>query len=183
MDDAAENAELVRRIVAHDGTSREAEAALCTRFGPRAQLYGRKHLRDEDRARDLAQAVLLAVLEAARAGRIEDPAHLDRFVLGTCRNLAHRMRDVDARAQPTDVAELDVRSFVPEATSLDVGALTQCLSKLDPRARSVVFLSFHEEKAAEEIATALDTTPGNVRVLRHRAIAQLRRCLDQEDTR
>lgn len=178
MDDAAENAELVRRIASRDGTSRDAEATLCARFGPRAQLYGRKHLRDEDRARDLAQAVLLAVLEAARAGRVEDPAHLDRFVLGTCRNVAHRIRDVDARAQPSDGAELDVISFVPETTSMDVGALTRCLAELDARARSVVYLSFNEEKAAEEIAAALDTTPGNIRVLRHRAVAQLRLCMD-----
>jgi hypothetical protein len=39
-------------------------------------------------------------------------------------------------------------------------------------------LSFNEERSAEEIAARLETTPGNVRLLRHRAVAQLRRCLD-----
>jgi len=42
----------------------------------------------------------------------------------------------------------------------------------------VVHLSFHEERSAEEIAQRLETTAGNVRVLRHRAVARLRRCLD-----
>ena len=95
-DDSAENAELVRRIA-----SRAAETELCRRFASRAQLYGRRHLRDPDGARDLAQAAMLAVLEAARACRIADAPRLDRFVLGTCRNIAARMRDVDARAEPT----------------------------------------------------------------------------------
>lgn len=178
MDDAAENTELLRRIASRAHDARDAEATLCRRFVPRAQSYGRKHLRDEERARDLAQAVMLAVLEAARANRIEDPARVDRFVLGTCRNVAHRMRDVDARAQPTDHAELDVMSFVPAMESMDVGALTRCLAELDGRARTVVYLSFTEEKAPDEIASALETTAGNVRVLRHRAVAQLRRCMD-----
>ena len=178
MDDAAENTELVRQIASRGPGARDAEATLCRRFASRAQLYGQKHLRNADGARDLAQAVMLAVLEAARADRIEDPTRLDRFVLGTCRNVALRMRDVEARAQPTDAAELDVMTFVPETTSMDVGALLRCLAELDGRGRSVVHLSFTEGKAAEEIAARLETTPGNVRVLRHRAVAQLRACMD-----
>lgn len=178
MGDAAQNAELVRRIASRETNARDAEAALCSRFAYRAQLYGRKHLRDEDRARDLAQAVMLAVLEAARAGRVEDPMHFDRFVLGTCRNVALRMREVDARAQPTDMAELDVISFMPEPEPMAVGALVRCIRELDKREQSVVHLSFTEGQAAEEIAAALETTAGNVRVLRHRAVAQLRRCMD-----
>ena len=179
MDDAQENADFVRRIASRDPSARDAEVALCRRFAPRAQLYGRKHFRDEERARDLAQTVMLAVIEAVRAGRVQDPALIDRFVLGTCRNVAFRMRDIDSRAEPTDTKELEVIAFVPEIEPMDKGALTRCLSALDARWRTVVYLSFTEGKAAEEIASALETTPGNVRVLRHRAVAQLRRCLDK----
>jgi len=181
MDDDAENAELVRRIAAReprDARAREAEVALCRRFGPRAQLYGRKHLRDGERARDLSQTVMIAVIEAVRAGRVEDPARIDRFVLGTCRNVALRMREVDSRAQPTATEELDVLAVVPEVEPMDLGALARCLAELDGRGRSVVFLSFNEGKAADDIASALGTTAGNVRVVRHRAVAQLRRCMD-----
>ena len=71
MDDSAQNADIVRRIASRDPGARDAEAELCRRFAPRAQLYGRRHLRSDERARDLAQAVMLAVIEAARAGRIE----------------------------------------------------------------------------------------------------------------
>jgi RNA polymerase sigma-70 factor (ECF subfamily) len=178
MDDGSDDAGLVRAIVARGHGAREAEATLCRRFGPRARLYGLKHLRDEQRARDLAQAVLLALLEAARAGRIEDPLRVDRFVLGTCRNVALRMRATDARAKPTDAAELDVMAWVPEPEALGAAALSRCLAELDGRGRRVVYLSFHEGKDAEEIASVVGTTAGNVRVLRHRAVAQLRRCID-----
>jgi RNA polymerase sigma-70 factor (ECF subfamily) len=179
MDDAADDAEIVRSIASRGRDARDAEAVLCRRFAPRAQLYGLKHLRDSEGARDLAQAVMLAVLEAARAGRVEDPMRIDRFVLGTCRNVALRMREVSARATPTESAGLDVRSFVPESEPMDVGALMRCLAELDGRGRRVVYLSFNEGKAADEIASALATTAGNVRVLRHRALAQLRHCMDE----
>jgi RNA polymerase sigma-70 factor (ECF subfamily) len=179
--DAEENARLVHGIAARGPEAKDAEAALCRRFAERAWLYGRRHLRSDDRARDLAQAVMLAVLEAARAGRIDDPARVDRFVLGACRNVALRMRELDARAEPADHAtleRLDVRALVPEPETIEVSRLTHCLAELEGRARQVVYLSFNEGRGADEIATALETTAGNVRVLRHRAVAQLRRCMD-----
>ena len=184
MDDAAAHASLVQRIASRAPDARDAEAALCRSFAPRAHLYGRKHLRDEDRARDLAQAVMLAVLEAARAGRVEDPERIDRFVLGTCRNVAMRMRESDARAQPADHAALDAlgASYVHDVEVIDTGALLRCLQALDERGRTVVFLSFNEGRSAEHIAPLVKTTPGNVRVLRHRAVAQLRKCLDAKES-
>jgi RNA polymerase sigma-70 factor (ECF subfamily) len=183
MDDSDhdDDAQLLHAIASGLVGARDAEASLCRRYGRRAQLYGRKHLHDAARAVDLAQSVMLAVLEAARAGRIEDPLRLDRFVLGTCRNIAQRMREVDARAQPTEQAALESFAAVPPTPTLeraDVGALFRCLRALDPRGRMVIHLSFNEELSSEKIAVMVETTAGNVRVLRHRALAQLRRCLD-----
>lgn len=179
MDDAAQNADIVRRIASRGPGAPDAEYELCRRFGPRARLYGRRHLRSDERAGDLAQAVMLAVLEAARAGRIEDGLRLDRFVLGACRNIASRMRAADARAEPTEAAVLEaLAGAVPATEAFDVGALYKCFRGLAPRDRTVIHLSFNEEQSAEEIAVIVETTPGNVRLLRHRAVAQLRRCLD-----
>src|SRR6478609_5264435 len=90
------DAQLARR--AATGSDRAAEEELCRRFAPRIRLYGLRHLRDEDRAADLVQAVLMAVLQAARAGRIADPERVDRFMLGTSRNVALRMREVEGRS-------------------------------------------------------------------------------------
>lgn len=176
--DEAPDAELVRRIAEGGVEGRAAEATLCRRFAPRIRLYGLRHLRDEDRARDLVQAVLLVVLEAARAARIDDPARLDRYVLGTCRNTRLRTQRQRARTEPATeelLASLEAESH----ERVDVTALMGCFDALELRSKQVVMMSFLEERSAEEVASTLSTTPGNVRVIRHRALAALRRCLDQ----
>jgi RNA polymerase sigma-70 factor (ECF subfamily) len=179
MIESVADGELVRRIAQQSG-ARDAEAELCRRFAPRVRLYGLRHLRNEDRAADLVQGVLLAVLEAARAGRIEATEHVDRFILGTCRNVVQRVRDREARSTPADMAELERHAGGVEHSfeQVDVAALLSCLRKLDARGRTVVLLSFQAESGAEEIAKLMETSVGNVRVLRHRALASLRGCLD-----
>jgi RNA polymerase sigma-70 factor (ECF subfamily) len=66
-----------------------------------------------------------------------------------------------------------------ELEEVDGRALAACMDKLEPRARKVVTLGFREDRSAEEIAAALGTSAGNVRVIRHRALAALRQCLDE----
>src|ERR1043165_6688164 len=170
------DAELSRRATTGD---RAAEAELCRRFAPRVRLYGLNHLRDEDRARDLVQAVLVTVITALRAGRVEDCDRIDRFMLGTARNVSMKMRDQDARATPMAPDELPqmVAAATTREASIDVEALMRCIARLEQRAPTVLHLSFYRDKQADEIATVLDTTAGNVRVVRHRAIAQLKNCL------
>jgi RNA polymerase sigma-70 factor (ECF subfamily) len=175
--DDASDAEIVRRIAAREGDPREAEAELCRRFAPRVRLYGLRHLRDEERARDLVQGVLLGVLVAAREGRVKDPERIDRFVLGTCRNVAARVRQNEARAD--SVACLDETPAVESVERVDLEILMRCFGRLDERGRLVVALSFQESRSSEEVASRLGTTAGNVRVLRHRAVSALRRCLDE----
>jgi RNA polymerase sigma-70 factor, ECF subfamily len=165
-------------VIGRGGTeARAAESELCRRFGARIRLYGLRHLRDPVRADDLVQSVLLGVLQAARAGRIAEREKVDRFVLGTCRNVALRMRDREARTEPTSHEELPEPVTEPLEV-IEPAALVRCLDALDVRARQVVWLSFNEERSADEIAQRLAISRGNVRVVRHRALAALRRCLD-----
>jgi RNA polymerase sigma-70 factor, ECF subfamily len=158
---------------------REAEAELCRRFAPRIRLYGLKHLRDEDKARDLVQSVLATVIEMLRAGRVEDLERIDRFMLGTARNLSLRMRQKDGRATPMAPEQLpEIAAAVSAGEAhVDIEALMKCVGRLEQRAQTVLHLSFYRDKQADEIATVLETTPGNVRVMRYRALAQLRDCL------
>jgi RNA polymerase sigma-70 factor (ECF subfamily) len=153
------------------------EAALCRQFAPRIRLYGLKHLRDEDRARDLVQGVLVIVIEALRAGRVEDLERLDRYVLGTCRHVVQRMRHEGARAEPTDGAVFEALAALPAIDTVDHAALFRCMGHLEARARTILLMSFYRERSADEIAGAMNLSAGNVRVVRHRALAQLRDCL------
>jgi hypothetical protein len=102
MSGVATDGELARRIADAAEDSASCEAELCRRFLNRASSYGLKHLRfDVTAAEDLAQQVMAILLEALRAGRVEDPDRVDRFMLGTCRNVAHTMRRGERRADET----------------------------------------------------------------------------------
>ena len=78
---------------------------------------------------------------------------------------------------PVESARLDLVAVLPEHEQVDLPAMQLCLGELEARARAVLYLSFTREKSADDIARAPGTTPGNARVLRHRAVAQLRGCL------
>jgi RNA polymerase sigma-70 factor (ECF subfamily) len=175
----ASDAALLAAIALGGAGLREAERALCRRYAPRIRLYGLRHLRDEERARDVVQTVLLALLQAAREGKVREPEQLVRFVLGTCRNTVLRLRELDRRAEPTldDVLATAAGTEAPR-DPVNAAVLLRCLASLGDKARRVLELSFHEELQGDEVAARLQLTRGNVRVIRHRALAAMRACLD-----
>lgn len=176
-DDAKEDEALARRVTAGDA---EAEAELCRRVLPRARTWGFKHLRDEAAALDLAQHVTITLLEALRAGRVEQLDRVGAFLMGVCKRTllswrsSERVRaDLLARFGPalSEASEID-------DTAIDRFKLKSCFDRLAPRSRTVLALSFFAECSSEQIAAELGTSIGNVRVLRHRAIQQLHSCVE-----
>jgi RNA polymerase sigma-70 factor, ECF subfamily len=167
--------ELAPRIAEGD---REAEAEMCRRMGPRIRLYGLRHLRSSSAADDLVQQVLLTVLEALRASRLREPDKLAQFVLGTC-----RMTVLDLRRGSQLQDELLAMfggDLVPHASPmprLDDRQLARCVQALKERERSVVVMTFYDEQTSGETADSLGISEANVRVIRHRAIQQLRACM------
>jgi len=178
---AVADAEIARRIAAGGGDAESHEAELCRRYLNRARLYGLKHLRfDVTAAEDLAQQVMMVVLAALRAGRVEDPERVDRFMLGTCRNVAHSMRRVQKRQQDTSRrlgAELG-DLVTPPWEQVGTRRVEECLERLAPREARVLQLLFQDDQSAPEVAASLGLTAGNVRVIRHRAIVRLRECVE-----
>lgn len=157
-----------------------AEREVCLRLAPRVRLYGLRHLRDEAAAADLVQEALIVFLKNAREGKLDSPEHAERFVLGTCRNLVLRMRRDERRKRSFEGAALPLvdHELPPAFASVDAARLAHCLGKLALREQRVVLLTFQEERSAEQIGKEIRTTPGNVRVLRHRAMANLQRCVE-----
>ena len=83
------------------------------------------------------------------------------------------------RVPPKSHDELEaLAGFVVDMPAVDREGLMRCFDRLEGRARAVVMLTFNEEHSADEIAASLGTTAGNVRVVRHRAVAAIRKCLD-----
>ena len=173
-----EEAELARRIAAPGG-SREAEAEFYRRLAPRVRRYGLKHLRDEQAAADLMQQVMLMTIEKLRAGELREPERVGSFVFGMCRMVVLDLRRSGARRERIleqygeDLAIADAAA----APQLDHDRLALCLDRLPERERTVLLMTFHEEREAGEVAGALGLTPGNVRVIRHRGLERLRDCV------
>jgi RNA polymerase sigma-70 factor (ECF subfamily) len=179
--DAFTDGALARAVAgAATGEADVAEAELYRRFAPRVRLYGLKHLRDRGAADDLAQQVMLIVIERLRAGEVRDPDQVASFVLGTSRMVAVGLRRTEARRERLlgrfDSREPDVVST--DELALDQARLGPCLAALRERERTILLLSFYAEKSAGEIAASLGMTPGAVRVGRHRALGSMRTCLE-----
>jgi RNA polymerase sigma-70 factor (ECF subfamily) len=177
MDMEVDDAELVRRIAS--GTGREAEAELFRRMAPRIRLYGLRHLRDEQAADDLAQQVLITTLEALRAGRLREPEKLASFVLGTCRmTVLDLRRNAQRKERLLEQFGADLPPPVqPPMPRLDYEKLRRCVGNLKERERAVVVMTFYDEQTGADLAGFLGVSEANVRVIRHRAIHQLRQCM------
>jgi RNA polymerase sigma-70 factor (ECF subfamily) len=153
-----------------------AEGELVLRFAGRIRLYGIRHLRSEDQAAELVQEVLAIVIEALRASRVEDPRRVDRFILGTCRNVVSGWRRGERRRTAL-AATLAHAPAVTPPVAPESRRLLDCLMRLDGRERSVLVLSYIEEREAAEVGGLLGLTAANVRVIRHRALLAIRLCL------
>ena len=164
----------------HAAVPSDDERAVCEKFGGRIHAYGLRHLRDRAAAQDLVQHVLLSVLQALRAGRVEQPARLDAYVLGTCRNAVMDIRrgDVRQRRVAQESSAGLPEGYEPSLLQVDRARLEDCLRRLEARERAVVLATFLEDRDADEIGHTLNLTPGNVRVIRHRAVAHLQGCVE-----
>lgn len=177
MDVGLGDAELVRRI--GSGSDREAEAELFRRMAPRIQLYGLRHLRQAHASDDLTQQVLITTLGALRAGRLRDPEKLASFVLGTCRMTVLDLRR-GAQRKKRLLEQFGADLLTPTQPSmpyLDHEQLTHCVANLKERERTVIVMSFYDERVCADVASFLGVSEANVRVIRHRAIRQLRECM------
>jgi RNA polymerase sigma-70 factor (ECF subfamily) len=179
LDDAA----LARRIAAAGaGIDSAAEGELYRRLAPRVRLYGLRHLRDPHAAHDLVQQVLLTTLERLRAGKLREPERIASFVLGMCRMVVLEIRRGTRRRETLLATWGDTPEAIdaPEPLEFDGDRLAACLQALAERARTVVVLTFFADRSADEVAKELGLAAGNVRVIRHRALAKLRECMGRE---
>lgn len=171
---------LARRIAGGTpGSTAAEEAELYRRYAPRVRLYGRRHLQHAAAADDLAQDVLLRTIERLRAGEVRQPEEIGPFILGTSRMMAQAGRRVARRrdALAARFTDTEVETAPSSTAALDAPRVAACLRALAERDRLVVLLTFYAEAAAPRIAADLGVSPGAVRVIRHRAMARLRDCV------
>ncbi len=161
--------------------SREAEAELYRRLAPRVRLYGLRHLRNEEAANDLMQQVMLIVIERLRAGELRESEKLVSFVFGVCRMVVLELRRGHARRERLLNAYGEVLlPPEPMLPNLDGKRLADCLERLSERERTILLMTFYSEEPAESLARELKLKTSNVRVIRHRGLTRLRKCVTGE---
>lgn len=175
LDDPA----LARRIAGSRGKpDAVAEAELCRRYGRRLYWFGLRHLGAEDAAHDLAQDALAISLEKLRSGEVRDPERIGSFVLGVARMLSRSMDRDRRRYQPIESGGVPETAEYPVAPDpLRRDRVARCLETLEDRQRAVIVLTYYADQNTATIASSLGLSAANVRVIRHRGIAQLRACL------
>lgn len=176
-------AQAARRIAgAPAGPARDAaESELYRLLAPRIRRYGLRHLRDAHAAADLAQQVMMLTIERLRAGTLREPDRVLSFVLGACRLTVMDLRRGERRREQLLQRHGDILLPPDEALPaprLDHHRVADCLDRLPERERAVLVMSFYDEQSSDAVGRELGLTPGNVRVIRHRGIDKLRRCVE-----
>jgi RNA polymerase sigma-70 factor (ECF subfamily) len=173
------DADLARAISEQvPGSAQDAETDLYRRFAPRVRLYGLRHLRDEDAARDLVQQVMLLTIEKLRDGSVRDVEQIGSFILGVSRTMAIDLKRRERRRER--LREAFIVNAIVESHGeppLDIDRLEACIRHLSERERIVVLLTFYAERSARQVGDEMHLSEGNVRVVRHRAIGKLRTCM------
>jgi RNA polymerase sigma-70 factor (ECF subfamily) len=155
------------------------ESEICRRYAARIRAYGLRHLRNNAAADDLVQHVLLVVLQALREDRVSELDRLDSYVFGTCHHVVMDMRRGDARQRRIAEAAVAVLpdGYQPAWERVDGRRLEECLGALEPPDRAIVLATFVDDRDSDEIGEAMGLSPGNVRVIRHRAMERLQSCV------
>jgi len=175
----ATDGDLARTIAAQEpGSAQHAETELYRRFAPRVRLYGLRHLRDEESARDLVQQVMLLTIQKLRGGAIRDADQIGSFILGVSRTMAIDLKRRERRRERLrETFAVEPAVAGADDGALDLDRLESCLGRLAERERMIVLLTFYAERSARQVGEEMTMTEGNVRVTRHRAIGRLRACM------
>ena len=140
--------------------------------------YLRSRIKSPELVEDIRQETLLRVLRALRAGEgLRRPECLGSFVIAVCNNVLREY--VRAQVRYTGIGESVAHAGAaadPEAQAINGerrASLTGAMAQLAERERQVLAMTLADAQPAD-ISRRLGLSPGNVRVVLHRAKAHLR---------
>jgi RNA polymerase sigma-70 factor, ECF subfamily len=171
---------LVERAQAGDA---EAFAKLYDLNVARVYRYVYYHLGNQADAEDVTQQTFLQAWRSVRTYK-PGPSPLIAWLLTIAHNTA-----VSLRRRTKDETRFEVEPAAthrwsdPEAQALsryDRLAVRRAILQLRPDQQQVILLRFLEQLDYEQIAAALGKREGNIRVIQHRALIELRRLLAGE---
>ena len=164
------------------------ESALVRQFRERLRLFALRRLRDSAAAEDVAQETLRRVLEACRAGRLENQSALPAFVFQTANHvcLQHfRSNTREGRALlrlgGEDPPEQDRHPLATLIGDEQRAAVRRALERLSVEDRDLLRLMYYEEVDSALLSRRLGLTAGALRVRKHRVLARLAALLNRSE--
>ena len=170
--------ELVRR--AQEGDE-QAFSAIYRARSSGVFRYARSILNDGDAAEDVTAQTFLQAWSNLPA--LRKPERFDSWLFRIAHNVAisetrrRRTSDLDEAPEPVDeTREADPAGLL--AGKFDAAALRAALEELPEATREIITLRFFAGLSHEEVAAQVGKSAGNVRVIQHRALSQLRELLE-----
>jgi RNA polymerase sigma-70 factor (ECF subfamily) len=78
---------------------------------------------------------------------------------------------------PVDLLPQEPQAADEGPEPIDRERLRGCLGALPERERTVLVMTFYDDRPADAVAAELKLSAGNVRVIRHRGLERLRGCM------
>jgi RNA polymerase sigma-70 factor (ECF subfamily) len=173
---------IVERILRGDRT---AEEELAQVFLPRIHTFVGARTRDRELSLEVGQETILAVVCAARDGKIRDPESLPAFIYGTARNLmndALRRRSQE-RLEPisADVPEPETQASHEDSERLREAH--RAIIRLDSRDRHILLLTLVDGLKPGAIAAKVGLSSIVVRQRKRRALKRVMELMKPQVTK
>jgi RNA polymerase sigma-70 factor (ECF subfamily) len=175
-----DEAQLVERAIAGDAS---AFASLYDMHLGRVYRYVYYQVGNRADAEDLTQQVFLQAWRAIRSYRRTNSPFI-AWLITVAHNVVATFWRRHREAVPLELEpQTAARWADPEAEALagfDRAAIRRAVLRLKREQQQVIMMRFIEQLGYADIAAALGKSEGNVRVIQHRALAELRRLLQRE---
>ena len=149
---------------------------LVTRLQKRVYGFAYHHIRDAAEAHDLAQEIFVKLFRNLARYDAARPFEPWFWKLAANTSINYRRRRVPQPAEPAEEA-IDPDSG---RTSHDPG-LVEALAQLDPAYRLPILLHYYADLSLEQVSLSLNLTVPAVKSRLHRARAQLRNTLAEQE--
>ena len=154
--------------------NRQAEDDLVSQFRPRVIAFLSVRRLDRDAVEEVAHEILMAVVCAAREGRVREPENLASFVYGVARNLLNDRLRRQAREKfdplrPGD----DFPAPAPGPEDERVRLARREIERLDPVDRNILLMTLVEGLKPGEIAAAMRMSSDVVRQRKSRSLKKI----------
>ncbi len=164
------------------------EAGVVRQFRERLRLFALRRLRDSAAAEDVAQETLRRVMEACRAGRLQNPSALPSFLFQTAHHIClqhFRSSSREGRAlqrlSGEDAQSREAHPLTSLISDEQRDEVREALQKLGPEDRDLLRMMYYEEMDTGALAQRLGVTAGALRVRKHRVLARLAALLNRRE--